>query len=318
MRKHKKSQITIFLILGIVVTLAFAIIYFMSSLSNQSKQSAAAAKTIKSNKDAVQIVKNYMQSCLDGSTEKSIFAAGAQGNYLNLDAKQDIQKTFYAKNPVPYYLEATCESYCQQNDANDESECKQKICKWAYKKNMPDLDLIKKELENNILAEFEECFSKNNFANLGIDVIMPEKSKISISASINKEDVSVSLAYPLAIKSGEIKANMDLFTSKVLVRLKALYDAANELISKISSIQESEYKAKQENEKPYLDYAITKDECSNYDKNGKTNLYTLDDDAKTDRVVRLMDYSNFYSRYSKTYGLYFALKNINIRGACSG
>ncbi len=77
----RKSQITVFLIVGILVFFVFAFMFYFSHYFDKSKTEISKTKLKILDKDK-QRFKSYIQSCLQESTKNAIFLIGAQGGAI--------------------------------------------------------------------------------------------------------------------------------------------------------------------------------------------------------------------------------------------
>ena len=155
----KRGQITIFLVLVVVIILAFEMFYYINSLDKPD-----IGKSIKKISEP-NIVKNYAESCLRIAVKDALFELG-----LN------------------------------------ESE----------------------KLDNYIIVEFENCLDVNVFEGMGINIEKPGKTNVNIDVSINKEDVSIKLVYPLDITTGETRTKLDSFRINLPIRLIELSETNDE------------------------------------------------------------------------------------------
>ena len=77
----KKSQVTIFLLLGIVIFIIFGfLIYVTSNLSESSL--ARQRERVKREFLTTTPIKYYVTSCLDESTDRALRLVGSQGGYI--------------------------------------------------------------------------------------------------------------------------------------------------------------------------------------------------------------------------------------------
>ena len=300
----KRGQITIFLILGLVVMIIIGFSVYITKFG-EKKKSAAAAKSLES-KDA-EIVKAYAETCLKMASEDALFSRiGLHGGYINPGGAPEYGEggvanpspTSFLGNKVPYYLEGV--------DTGGIT---------AYYTFLPDLAVIKKKLENYIAVEFEKCFNASDFEDIGMNVTKPvidypeigfdfSKTTVNVDVSLNEEDVSVHLTYPLIVKAYGTEAEYESFRVVLPIRMKILYDSAAELVENIKNAQ------------PYA-YDISQ-YCGNYDKNGLTNIYLKLNDSGAKEIIQFVDFSTYEQNYFNSYIFQFAVKNVNATGSCVG
>ena len=81
-KKSKRSQITIFLILALVVAIIFGFLLYASSAISKKKAGKDVDK-VYNDFLATYGIKNYVKSCLDQATEEALLLVGRQGGYIN-------------------------------------------------------------------------------------------------------------------------------------------------------------------------------------------------------------------------------------------
>ncbi len=297
---RKRGQVTLFIILGLIVVIIFAIYLYTSGL-NSKRVLSSKAQNLRSN-----AVKDYAESCIKIAAEDALFnKIGLHGGYLNPDGDATYGETG-AINPsavfqgekVPYYLEGT-------NSGNIKT----------YNKFVPSMDTIKKKIENYVIVEFEKCFKANTFGDIGINITKPEidykainfdfsKTDVRIDVGINQNDVSISLDYPIVVREREIETELESFSVILPIRLKSLFDSSAIMVENIKNKQPDTY-----------DISL---DCSSYDKNGLTNIYLKSSDDGSGKIVQLVDFSTYNSNYVNSYIFQFAVKNVNIQSDCVG
>ena len=213
----KRGQISVFLIFGLLIIVS-GWLYFHAKSTAASGKSQTSVVTGLSDSDS-QIVTVFAESCIKIAAEDALFnKIGIQGGYLEVAGTS----TKFLGNNIPFYLQADCQ----------EDHC-------AYSKNIPALNTISSALSSYILAKFEECFNTETFSDIGIEI--SKHSTKNVDISLNKEDITIKLNYPLTIKKGTSETDIDSFSVNLPIRLKALHDGSEELISKIVSTPSGKY-----------------------------------------------------------------------------
>ncbi|MEK6892257.1 MAG: hypothetical protein AABX25_03670 [Nanoarchaeota archaeon] len=302
---QKRGQITVFIIIGIVMIIVLGIFLYLSGYSTKAQTSVNIKEAV--NPSDTNIVKTYAESCLKLVSDDALFnRIGLQGGYINPDSTTTygepgvgfpLPSSFQGKK-VPYYL--TGEGVAPS---------------LTYSAFVPDLELVKKKFENYILVEFEKCFSKNTFKDIGLEVEKPHVdyqslnfdlsgTSVNISAEFNKNDVYVNLNYPIVIKRGPARTSVESFNIMLPIGFKVLYESAAALVNNTKKVQPNAYD-------------ISTD-CSLYDKNGFTNVYLKESDSGSKEIVQFVDFSTYYKNYLNAYIFQFAVKNVNIKGSCTG
>lgn len=337
----KRGQITVFLVIGMIILILFGMYYYVKSYSAKS-----AVKNAPGKRSEADIVKAYVESCIKNVAEDALFEKiGEQGGYVDVIANPTYGENgiinspispaytqFQGKN-VSYYLEVYCEQIgCSQYAACPVPPCacvKQKCVSWNYRGYIPSLDMIGKKLANYIAVEFENCFKKNIFGDIGIKIEKPvvdyrainfdfSRTNVNVEIKANEEDTSVMLKYPIIITIGGTETKIDSFIVVLPIRLKALHDSSIDLINNI--------KAKISNDPAYRDtdfltevpYSLSASECTSFDKNGITNVYTKTSDSGKKEIVQFVDFSTYHQYYFNSYIFQFAVRNVNVIGNCVG
>ena len=300
---EKRGQITIFLILGISIVLIIGLSYY----AKNAKDKGALIKDINKKVDNTDIIKVYAENCLKKVSEEALFQVGEHGGYINPNGDERYDEQGVPSNyPTALFLGEKLPYYIQSLTA---------LGITTYNTYVPDLSTINKKLTNYIAVEFEKCFNASVFESLGINITNPvvdyqainfdfSKTNVKVDVSLNANDVSVRLNYPLTVKKGGAETELDTFMVTLPIRLKALYESAASLVENIKNSQPNAYH-------------ITSD-CGAYDKNGLTNVYLKNSDNAPNEIVQFVDFSTYKEKYFKSYIFQFAVKDVNVQGYCVG
>ncbi|MBU90087.1 hypothetical protein CMO94_00985 [Candidatus Woesearchaeota archaeon] len=209
---------------------------------------------------------------------------------------------------------------------------------YNYKTGFPppggeDFSVISDKLAAHITAntdnKFEECFEMDVFENIGIGVEDAGGGIENVDVSINEEDVTIQLTYPLDITADDTITKIDSFRVKLPIRLKFLYESAIELVNHIQANAEqdtvltvatsSEVAASSNLEKiPYRIVGYCRSSFN--DVKDLTNIYIRDADDTPpllNNILQFNDFSTFYEHYVKSYIFQFAVKGVKITNQCS-
>jgi len=269
----KRGQISVFLIIVLLILIATGLGFYASS-SNAKKKSSSAAGSIEGlNTD---IVKMYAETCAKIVSEEALFnRLGMFGGYIDPDGNTGYggqgtpDASMFQGERIPALLQPISEP--------------------------------ESRLEKYLEAEFEKCFVRNKFQDIGIKVETPEYAIADIS--FNEEDVLVEVTYPLTATARGTETHFEHFQSSLPIRFKALYDGAVLLLENAQSSQPDAY--------------LISDDCRMYNKNGLTNVY-LEPSDDGNKIVRFVDFSTHEKNYLNSYILQFAVKNMKIEGSCGG
>lgn len=301
----KRGQITLILAVIIFIIIIIGLFYYIKSY-NIKKQSTEIIKQDSEGANT-NIVKAYAENCLKKAGEEALFRVGEHGGYINPNGDgrygepgvpASYPTTLFLGENLPYYI-----------GMSTISEAK------SYKKYAPDLSEISKKLANYIAVEFEKCFNASVFESISISITKPvvdyqavdfdfSRTDAKIDVSLNENDVSIILIYPLIVKEAGTETKLDAFRVTLPTRLKALYESAALLVEKIKNSQPNEYSIKSD--------------CGAYDKNGLTNVYLKNSDNAANEVIQFVDFSTYKEKYFKSYMFEFAVKDVNVSGNCVG
>ena len=211
---NERSQMTMYVILGIVILIVIGIIFFLktniiNSLSNQEQQK------IKEVPPQVQVINDFVQDCLESTSRDALYIIGQQGGYFvipNLSTSNGISYYFY--NNKPY---------------------------------IPSREVIENEISKYIDWGSTSC--TNNFVNFLEFKINQGNVKAKTSISDNKTLIEVE--YLLIINKGQVNYQLKNFNIELPIRLGIIYDVSKTIIDKqvenpssicLSCILELEYK----------------------------------------------------------------------------
>lgn len=182
----KRGQITVFIIIGIVLVVSFALITTYSSLEKDVPEVSAV------DADSMQ---EYVESCLSSELDYSLILLGMQGGMLNV--KEPYYDAEYSR--IPYWL-------------YDEDELKFFI----VSKENAEADL-ERYLEDNI----KECFQNIDVSGLDIDY-----SKKQADIDILEDSVVAEMFLPIEVNKGSAAISLDRFRVTQDVRLGKILDSA--------------------------------------------------------------------------------------------
>ncbi|MEM2121703.1 MAG: Hint domain-containing protein [Candidatus Woesearchaeota archaeon] len=242
MLNYKKSQLSIFIIIGIIVVLMLILAFILSfSFFNTTlRQNIIASSTRKS--IATQI-ETTIQDCLQTSAEKALLLVGQQGGYIYsyqggltelpiTILGTNITRQVYVgtekfdipfwiirdpiDNPPAYprydYYGLPIIVYLQPEDI-----------KTSNKK----IITIKEQLENYATLKFQECFNISRL-NQSIRAKIYEKEKPKIKVTFSRKNTRFELEYPIIIYDRQM--NNKVYTSDV--RFVSIYSLLRMLLER--------------------------------------------------------------------------------------
>ncbi len=282
-----RGQTTLFVITGIV---SLIIIIFLLNL-NSSKEK----QDLKSNNEEIlesraTQINAIVEQCMELAAEKGVFEKLAMhGGYIETEYNETygqyekIDSFAFIRENVPYWY--------------DEG-----------KMNIPTIEKIEQNLGKYVLVEAEKCMDFSDIEKTGVKITKPvydyirnhfdfSDSGIKINVSMNYEDVSVKLEYPIKLEVDKKSKIISEFSAKIPVNFLRDYETGMLVLE--DSLKE---------QPEWFDIGYN---CTRYTNNGLTNIY-----YKNNRIMQVFDYETFYSKYKKTLRFQFAVNGINAIGFC--
>jgi len=192
--RYKKGQVTIFIIIGIIILLTFSLLFYLEYKSTE-RGDMNLRKIFSFGLDTIPI-KNYVEDCLQVTTNDAINYVGKHGGYYDLENVISTESAIYH---TAYYF------FLEQN-------------------LMPN----KKDMQNEISDYIDDnlFFCLQNFAvfdEQGFDIEMRE---IKSSVVLSDDNLRVSLNLPISIERESQKSELDKFMVNVDTKLGRMWDSA--------------------------------------------------------------------------------------------
>ena len=265
-KPSRKSQITLFIILGIVIFMITGFLLYLTSL----RTSQVGSQAEQSFSDIVEAtpIRSYITSCLKKTAEDALILAGRQGGVIfeNQDGVfRFIDPSIYTSNGaraigndyLPYTIDGT--EYNVNFDVSIPEEGKEwplglkrfpKLCSEAGlnpKTSTTDLShtctgelyatdsnaaTIQKALESYIAAKLPECVDFNAISESGITV--EPAGDLKVGVLFGEDDVLILSEYPVKFSpQGEPPVTKDVqVTQSLPIRFKKIYESAYYLSEK--------------------------------------------------------------------------------------
>jgi len=300
----KRGQIAIFVILGISVIILVGFIGYTQSNLTQKKVSSEIKETSKTPTEIAPI-KKYAESCLKDVSDRALWLVGEYGGYIDPEGNDTygepgtLDYTIYNQEPYPYYIGGT------PLTVGD----------------------IEGKLSKYIIIEFEKCFNLTTFEDNGFFIKGPSINyqainfnfndvEVDSNVTINEDSVTVKIEYPMNITKRSFKATLKDFRADLPIRLGKIFNAVNStpegLLPKITD----EWGDGDED-----NYDLTTFNCDSHDPLKQINIYSKDHDPDK-KIIKVIDYKPYYSKYLKAYVFQFAIRGedpIKFEGnMCSG
>ncbi|MBN2458420.1 hypothetical protein JXB31_04800 [Candidatus Woesearchaeota archaeon] len=287
----KRGQVTIFIIVGLIFLFSVALVMYLNSYKRSFVSLADHSET-----KAVQM---YFENALQVVTDECLYDIGLHGGYINPDDaafygddySNSASYTEYFGEKVPIYI----------TDVDE------------YK--FPGITEIEERLEKYILVRLQETINLDSFRRQGINIIGPsvdfsmgyvETDNVSINVRIKDNTVSVSLEYPLTIDKNSSRSIIKDFSYNAPFRLKQVHDAiVDRDIGILDGISDRWREIDKMDNKFYLEDF----DCDPLDNEHFITIYSLNNGASDERIIRVIDYKNFFkTMHGKGYVYQFAVK----------
>ena len=202
MESKNRSQITIFMILGIVLLFAFGLLFFIAS-KNQLQIKASTKETTEPKEISVQ---NFVQDCLELVGDEAIEWVLIQGGTY--------EKGYILQYPQIYKL-------AKPVAKGDDSKA---IARTEY-------EFSKESIKNGIGVFFNDTFDIciNDFKDFNLPI---EISSYSFNVSAEDNSIFFDLNYPIKIKTAEGELNINEFSYRKDIELGVMVDAVNQIVDK--------------------------------------------------------------------------------------
>ncbi len=194
---NKKSQVTLFIIIGIILLLTLGIVIYI-----QESRVYVEPELIEPD---LMPVKNYVEDCIAITGENAIGILGMQGGYIEIPKEISEEKYAYISVDKTGFF---------------------KIPFWYYNglSRIPSVEFMENEISDYVTKNIEECI--NEFIDFENIFDIKEMEKLDTKTSIQERSVLVEIDYPIKIKDkGKGKVSyVRKFSTEIPVRVKQAYD----------------------------------------------------------------------------------------------
>lgn len=302
-RLSKKSQITVFLIIGILLFLLLSIFIYIFYQDQEIKD---IDFILKENLKSKQI-RQYTADCLASALEESVILLAGQGGYFYQDQEGNIfpydlphlpenkisyliypRQGTYKKDSYPFFYNPGIDTFSENR--------------------LPSLDIVKRQLQKRIQLKALECISSdqlrsflgNRSVDIDISEIDLEKGAGKVDISFNPSSVSAIFDLPIDLSYKNQKKFSSVLESRAetRIRFKPAYDIILDLIQKeIEHLDfdiTEDYKKKKFKQEPII--------YSSYDS-FEINFY----ESEGDKIISLKDMASKVNNTNLIFN--FAIKN---------
>lgn len=253
-KKNKKSQITLFIIIALVLFIIIGLFFYLSKYSVKKQIGDRTTKMHKI-KIELQPIESYVTQCLDKTAKEGLILLGKQGGYLfksqggflidyrdndegSFFVNYDGYKVSYGIYPLRfdtgiYY--STAPNYPWTRFPEQEGI---ETFKGLFGiSNLPPINSsfgansIKSQLEFYIKNNMRKCIDWSIFEEQDYEIT---ENELNAKLGIAKEDLTIHLIYPLTIKnklSGDTTTMQDFFVREK-IRLNQIYEFTYDIIDK--------------------------------------------------------------------------------------
>ena len=203
--KNKKAQITLFIIIGIVIVISVLMFIYFKAKIQGSIYPGAGYTLPASNPIRLQI-----ERCIASTGKESIELLGSRGGYTALPKEiENDQLSYLAFGPAEFQFK---QPY------------------WWYQgiNNIPSEEDLKQQISAYVTSNIKTCL--RNLTSETFDIV--EKGNIITKVSLNENDVSIKLTYPILIidSINNTKTRVSDFSATVPIRLKKAYELAKAIM----------------------------------------------------------------------------------------
>ena len=224
-KRGNKSQVSAFVIIGLVLIIVIAIAIYVVSILNQPPNKEEQYTEVVP--PAMEPLKNHYEQCLLETSKEAFIIAGQQGGYIYPDRARIIPIDGRETSSKGIHLvpgtNITIPYWWYLSSSNDCSTCQ-------FKTQMPDLQKtgerlsIESEVEAYILENFKDCIDHDEFDERGFEI--EEPGELFVEVEIGEDDVGLFMEYPLEVKYQNKLVKMSKFQNKLDLDIASIYDIA--------------------------------------------------------------------------------------------
>ncbi len=208
-RRGRKGQITIFIILGFIMLISVITVIYIRGQA--VKKEAEVEAVLEEVPDWVKPVQRYVHSCMEEVAIKAFKKIGEHGGYIDFDDYEIVGRNFNINLQDPTDSDAV--SLSTQHSSP--------VAYWWYMSTpnlcdncfvdslMPTLEDVEQQVNRYINKELLICL--DNFSTFRKQNFVFETGNINTTASVNINDVSVNVNYPVDVKLADSTISMENF-----------------------------------------------------------------------------------------------------------
>ena len=288
-----KGQVTVFVIIGLAVVGLFSLVYMARNIFS-SGNTDVLLSAVQAENNNPEAVKSYVEGCMKKTADRItpndeglLWQFAKKGLYMNASdtVKKEIVLGERKENVTVLYNASAAPGNKNILRNNEEME---------------------KELADYELAGFKDCFDETKLESLtGYAIASPQTASTAavMNASINDNDVTFTLNYPMNLTKGNSFLYLDNFRIDAPLRLGRMINITSEIIAEMDSISGT------------FDLNSMCNRICDYSDNNILvyNITGIPDAAG----VKLVDFYSDDNYFKKSYTLYFLVDGIEVQGVCS-
>src|SRR3989344_5204711 len=220
----KKSQVAIYIIIGLVLVILVALLIFIFMRQSNSVGKEQIPEQIR-----ISPATGFIEACFRTTARKGLEILGSQGGFINPEDPTILGRTlrFNQNKPtegdgitltqggkkVPYWAYLSSENDC--------TDC-------VYSQNAPSLNLIKQQLDDYIEDNVRNCLGTfEGLKSQGIYVT--EKGELKVDTLIADNDLRINVDYPVDIEVEGVTTNVKNHYIEIDLDLGKIYKLALEI-----------------------------------------------------------------------------------------
>lgn len=225
MFKNRRAQITVFIIIGVIVLFATALVFY--TRVRLSEYRGAAEPVLETAPVEFQPLQSYITNCVEDVAIEGLDEIGRVGGYTDTSTISTLNhcEGLPCKDwHVAYWLYLDSPNSCR-------GDCEFGSEKPALreKDEAEEGKSIETQLENYVNSKLKACL--NNFASFkrqGISI--EELGNVKTTVTIAEEDIRVAVDYPIEARKDNRKTKLTRFYRKIPLNLKRIYEQAEAVL----------------------------------------------------------------------------------------
>jgi hypothetical protein len=273
----KKSQVVLFLILGVIILLISGSLLYLVKKNTSDSMDTSTKETVDLMYD-LRPVNEYINNCLKTVTLEGIQIIGQHGGYLNDGSSQSwygdgsthYYNTTYDGEIIPIYLDSTL------------------VLKYPTKKS------IETRMAKYVAVEFEKCFNETVFRDMGMEITLPNINysghgyyptpNASTNISMYNTSIIVSARYPISLARENSVTEISEFKVVIQSNLGFMYSLSVDKNKIINTVKKNWSNSQ--------NFNLSAWKCLSYDPTGNILVYSKDIPGHPDmKLIRVMDYN---------------------------